>query len=530
MSINPVPRRTFPEKGPAAIRMLPFLSPLLLTMAALLCLYADAAVTAQPVEVLRPLLFLWILLALLAVPTYWLLHDWDWVGILLTVLVSTLFFSPTTFRMVAVVMSAVFLIWCCFALVRRRMRRARSLTPFLAAGSSLFMLIPIVFLGATFLSVPLSAYATPSADQSRIVLSARASKPDIYYIVLDSYARADILHDYYSFDNSEFIGYLKSRGFVVPEQAHSNYAKTVLSLSSTLNMEYVQTLTPQLADSPFWWQMAPFVDHSRLRAALEHVGYESYATAIDWDITDNRTVDHYYSPYLVNLTDLEGFFLNTTPLGAFRGLLSPFASVRTYQVHGAFIENGFAALSEISHVRAGPKFVFAHSVAVHAPFVYDAAGNLVTPSHAYAFGDVDDYPSTREEYREQYIARMQTLNSRLRDVIEAILANSSTPPIIVLQADHGPGTPNATESLDNTCIRERFSIFTAYYLPGTSPTAVPTDISSVNAFRIILDRYFQANLPVLENASYYSREHIRVGRLEDVTARTHDSCVAQGLP
>ena len=79
-------------------------------------------------------------------------------------------------------------------------------------------------------------------------LVATNSKPDIYYIVLDGYGREDILNEYYAYDNSEFLENLAKRGFAVPHQARSNYPKTVLSISSTLNMDYISNLMPELMD------------------------------------------------------------------------------------------------------------------------------------------------------------------------------------------------------------------------------------------------------------------------------------------
>ena len=50
-----------------------------------------------------------------------------------------------------------------------------------------------------------------------------SSKPDIYYIVLDRYASQSVLTTQYGFDNSDFIGYLRSEGFSVDPNAHQNY-------------------------------------------------------------------------------------------------------------------------------------------------------------------------------------------------------------------------------------------------------------------------------------------------------------------
>ncbi len=68
--------------------------------------------------------------------------------------------------------------------------------------------------------------------------------PDIYFIVLDGYARADVLAEHYAFDNGPFVRGLEQRGFQVADASRSNYNWTFLSLASTLNMDYL----PELLD------------------------------------------------------------------------------------------------------------------------------------------------------------------------------------------------------------------------------------------------------------------------------------------
>ena len=88
-------------------------------------------------------------------------------------------------------------------------------------------------------------------------------------------------------------------------------------------------------------------------------------------------------------------------------------------------------------------------------------------------------------------------------MIDEIIANSSYPPIIILQADHGPGMYVDFSSIGNTCLHERFSPFGAYYLPGVDEDVVPEDITLVNLFRIVFNEHFGADLPLLENKYYF---------------------------
>jgi hypothetical protein len=74
--------------------------------------------------------------------------------------------------------------------------------------------------------------------------------PDVYYIVLDGYGRADVLSSIFNYDNSEFIEFLKEKGFYVGERSHSNYIETYLSLTSSLNLVHSADLKTPSGETP----------------------------------------------------------------------------------------------------------------------------------------------------------------------------------------------------------------------------------------------------------------------------------------
>jgi hypothetical protein len=122
------------------------------------------------------------------------------------------------------------------------------------------------------------------------------------------------------------------------------------------------------------------------------------------------------------------------------------------------------------------------------------------------------------------VAQVQFVNRQLQQTIDAILLQSDLPPIIILQADHGSGMLTDLASPEHTCIRERFSPFAAYYLPGVGHEVIPSDISTVNLFRILLNEYFETQLPLLESKQYFYKTTQSYYDFEDVTARLGDAC------
>ncbi|MHA2033630.1 MAG: hypothetical protein ACW99Q_30045, partial [Candidatus Kariarchaeaceae archaeon] len=63
------------------------------------------------------------------------------------------------------------------------------------------------------------------------LISIPQTKPNIYYIILDGYAREDILKNYYEFDNKDLIDYLTRNNFYIASQSYANYAHTIHSLA-----------------------------------------------------------------------------------------------------------------------------------------------------------------------------------------------------------------------------------------------------------------------------------------------------------
>jgi len=140
-----------------------------------------------------------------------------------------------------------------------------------------------------------------------------------------------------------------------------------------------------------------------------------------------------------------------------------------------------------------------------------------------------DFPGTAEEYSELYAGQMHFVNRQLEWVVDDILKTSKEPPIIILQADHGPGILTDFNSIEDTCLPGRFSQFSAYYLPGLDPETLPDDITPVNLFRIIFNEYFDTGLPLLENAYYWPRYDLAIYDMEDVTDQVDnmDQCVVK---
>lgn len=493
------------------------LHPFFFVLASIVFLYPRAAIIASPEQLIRPILFLWLGLVLLAFPLNRLVRDWDWTVVLLSIAALGICASASFFLAASVISILVLGLWFLASILRKRRMTLAHGNGLLTLAASLLFVIMTVPLARQIFSIP--AYSQRPLPLEG--LQTRHPSPDIYYIVLDGYGRADVLSDLYGFDNSDFLQFLEEKGFFVPPQGRSNYPKTALSVASTLNMDYIPSLAPGLEEQPFWWLMSPLVAHNRVKASLESLGYQTIAIATDWGITDDPNVDRYDAPRAVMLNDFEFFLLRATPLGAIKPVLEKSVFFPSFDSHGELVRFNFETLARLPSL-PGPKFVFAHILAPHPPFVFDAEGNPLRPDYSFSFNDANDFPYDAETYRSGYLGQVQFVNTQIQALIETLLRESETPPIILLQADHGPGMFTDFESAENTCLRERFAVFAAYYLPGAASQVVPNDITPVNLFRVVFNQYFSANLPILENRHYYS-DGVHIYRQQQVTGIV-DTC------
>lgn len=488
--------------------------PVLYTIVAVLFLYIRISTTLSPLEMIRPLLAMIIFLLLISLLVFRVSKNWDEAGIFLSLFVFSFYFERSIFISAFSLTIIVLVVYFVVKKLRKTQVNIKQITLLLNVLSfSLFLGGSVKFV-QLLADVPFEYYQNVfSIDKQPLFteLTPRDENPDIYYIILDGYGREDILDELYDFDNSGFITELKTRNFIIPAQSRSNYPKTIFSIASTLNMDYFQNFTPDLSQNYFWWLLEPMIDHSQTRILLEDMGYQSVAFAVNWTITDNKSADLYYSPESLNISEFENYIFANTLMGAFRPLLDRIAYIpSSYDAHRELVDYELEKLPQIAKL-AGDYFVYSHVLVPHPPFVFEADGNPANPDVKFSLNDDDSF--AREEqrvknYTNGYVGQVQYLNKKLLPMLDEIMENSSTPPIIILQADHGPGMFVDFSSAERTCLRERFSPFAAYYFPEADHNIVSEDITPVNLFRVVFNAYFNANLPILDNAYYFSKEPV----------------------
>ena len=397
-----------------------------------------------------------------------------------------------------------------YALGAFAMHRAAVLRPTMSQFFSVTGLIALAFPLAQIASHELELtrpWPTEQLEALPVSPSAEHSTPDIYFIVLDAYGRSDVLQDIYDYDNSHFVDFLQSQGFFVAGQSRSNYLQTELSLSSALNVTYLDFLsTDPGRDSADRTPFSRLIRWSRVRAYLEQSGYTIVNVSTGFRVTALENADIFLDAPFGESTTLERLLMDTSGLVIIQDLLGAVGRPPLrpgYQAHRERIAYGIEALGSVPSL-PGPKFVMAHILVPHPPFVFDEHGNAAPEKYPFTLLDGSAFLGSDEEYIQGYRAQITYVDRVMEQAIATILRESAEPPIILVLGDHGPGSRLDWESAERTDLTERSAILNAYYLPGVSHEALYPSISPVNSFRLIFDLYFGAQLGLLPDKSYYA--------------------------
>jgi hypothetical protein len=320
------------------------------------------------------------------------------------------------------------------------------------------------------------------------------SRPDIYYIILDSYTRQDTMKNGIGYDDSTFLDQLRALGFYVADCAQSNYSQTHLSLTSTLNMTYIHGVIdengqkgPVLYKS---WRKS--FQQSMVTETLKSQGYRlmTFESNYPWLTFDGAQM----IPLNLNgITPFEGLLMDQSVISAvpdsyLTGIDQDAINKRKYQSIEYVLNR-----TEQLPADAGPKFVFIHMSVPHPPFVFGPDGQFQTVA-----GDKSEFDDnyTSADYLQGYKNQSMFISQRIMGVLKALIADSAQLPIIIVQGDHGP-----SHLTDN----DRMNILNAIYLPGASKDVFYPTMSPVNSFRVIFNTYFGEDLSLLPDTAYYTK-------------------------
>ena len=315
--------------------------------------------------------------------------------------------------------------------------------------------------------------------------------PDIYYIIPDGYAGSKSLQLFNNFDNSEFIDFLTNKGFYVSSESFSNYRDTSLSIPSTLTMKYLHNLVEGRAEN--------FEGRSELREMTSNAEVFQYLKSKGYTIfaIEGKIVNTKNSKFVDFHSCGSGKYSNEFDLMLIRTTILQPIYVELFS--GNAREHklcGFSELINTSELDYKPKFVLAHIMIPHTPYVFGPNGEPVITK---------DLSLDGKKNSKLYLDQLKFVNKKIQEVVEKLIVKEP-PPIIIIQSDHGiRGGPYKAAGENGKYIRD-FNNFKAYYFPDKGRNIEFETTTPVNSFRVLFNLYFDEHYELLEDKIYDNAE------------------------
>ncbi len=385
-------------------------------------------------------------------------------------------------------------------LIVKRIHLTRISTMLLNLVGFLLILFPIIQIGIYTIGQSSNAKISRSdSGQSSGLILPQGQLPDIYYIILDRYARDDMLMSQLDYDNSEFTQALKQRGFYVARCSRSNYPETLPSMASALNIKYLDELTGVENWQENKGSLQPYIRENTVRQLLEALSYQSISLTayqnLQWD-----DAAYYYDPASSLgssqlsgvITPFEAILMRTTvlriPLDLLTQSMGEFARKINYP-YAEHVQQQLYILNKMPDLPflASPTFAYIHITLPHPPYVFAPNGELVDIQTAE-----EGFTRTQLDGGQPggYIGQVQYINQRMLTIVDSLIQNSGQTPVIILQGDHGisGNDPDA--------------ILNAYLVPQVVLSHLYPTITPVNTFRVIFSSLFGGDYPALPDISF----------------------------
>jgi hypothetical protein len=388
-------------------------------------------------------------------------------------------------------------------LIMKNDQVARALSQFLATASVVLLAL-VVFESARYDLALYRAVSAASGEQAPTAqLQGNQKWPDFYVILLDGHTRSDVLQTRYGYDNSAFVRQLSEMGFYVAGCSQSNYASTKLSLTSAIYGDYIQNIA---VDGTL-----PPLETSPLHQTLESLGYKTLAfenrASGHFDLKEDLRLSRNQMAFgkidfLGGINEFEKMMVDTSFMRFVvdTELIPGFDkdTLQEWDLREHYSQTNFI-LTELEKVPEipGPKFIFAHIMVPHSPYIFAPDGSFKPDVHAIS----------------GYRANTEFIDNRLPSVLQAIIEKSDPRPIIIIMGDHGPATRTTITK------QMRMATLDAYLVNDAAKAQLYPTLTPINAMRIILNAHYGGAYPRLEDVSYYAYQ---LPQLDDAETIAND--------
>lgn len=317
------------------------------------------------------------------------------------------------------------------------------------------------------------------------------AKPNVYFLLFDEYAGSLALKEQYHFDN-DLDSFLLRQGFHINGRSRSNYNLTPFSMASVLNMAYIEGIKEPLhIVSQDYTNTSQLIRDSRVVRIFSAEGYAIKNYSI-FDLAGHP------APAWQSFLPLKSRLITARTMGqrlerhwnslVIRDLGIRHFVVQDYMKYAASNEEFLTAVaSEADHNDGRPKFIYAHFMMPHFPYLFDSLGRRKS--------DREIYEERSTNPSSAYLGYVRYTNRRLEPLLASIRRNDPGA-VIILCGDHGyRGWANR----QNPTLQ--FHNLNAVYFPDHDYSRWNDSTAFVNQFRIVFDQLFHAEFPLLRDST-----------------------------
>lgn len=361
--------------------------------------------------------------------------------------------------------------------------------------NSLFLIL-IIIDGIILLSKSITEGKTIQSYSQSIAPCDTCSKQDIYLVMADGYPGLTELKDLFNYDNTPFISQLKQRGFHVVDSSTSNYNFTPFSVSSMLDMNYLENIAGSNSNKHDIALCYKKIKRNTSFTYFSQLGYSIYNYSIfDLEKQPSLTAPTFLPRKTTPITSQT--FLSRIERELGHHLVTSLKiktfikSIREYDLrnNNKLFDKTKAIVKEQN---MQPKFVYTHLVIPHYPYYFDSTGKSIP------------YEKLTEDLafnKEAFISYLKYSNNQLLNLTDYILATSKKPPVIILMSDHG-----FREFKEATDKKYHFLNLNAIYFPDRNYSSFYKGMSNINQFRILFNSQFGQQLSLLKDSSSFLSE------------------------
>jgi hypothetical protein len=329
-------------------------------------------------------------------------------------------------------------------------------------------------------SITMQSIATAKINGSSGTLGISIQKhigplPDIYFVILDDYAAPSQMKRYFHYDMSPFVKYLRQKGFIVTEMNTESLA-TAAILAGRINREAKKrrdgvlssgNLSNSLLESMNILNTQDEEQMIRLRNSkvivyLKSIGYQ-FIHMGSWfaQTRYNQLADQNINCFGFQFKDELSMIIASNSV-------LRLAVINRY-FHRKAVLDAFAAMENMPATDGKPKFIFAHIICPHTPYVFGANGEKL-----------DFNPGKSKDNKQLYLDQHAFITKKVKELVDHKLSTAQAAPVIIIQADHGArmDKPRAHQ------------VFSAIHIPNYKGKTWPDSISSTDTFRYVFTGIF----------------------------------------